>query len=678
MENEETKKLLNELLQKLLDRRLYKLEKKNKEEDSILKSINRESQKAILSIDECSHRVRKQIYLIRNKYVDDNRSRNSIKNEITKTIIDKNKSISNNMNNINTNLFANNTHDSNTNLKKFEALHQEKDEKIRIKKKRNTTLSPKTIKNMLLEEKMKTIQKSIKDLKAKFKSTKNLKKFQTQKSYLTVETTPKKKPKIKPIYTNSKRKTAKKSPGKIIKTLTNIRLSTNKNENTENKQKEDLHELSMNITGKEEDIRLAELKLDDNKNNESINEKKPLNKNFEEKKKSPIKEQQNIKEESLLINNLSTLNNEINVIINNNQVKEENNIKKLVEEENQNIQNNNIIKNNNENKDNNNLVNATKENKKTDALNNNNIDSIILSDDQKKNIDHLVGDSLINFTLIEPEAKNEENDENNKTIDLNISGLSDQLTLEEKFQSHLDDILIYLDNKDIFNLLLINKECFKSIMNFLISKTEIKIDIFEEEISSVIEENKNTINIDINNIKVKKFQFNANSSRAISLLNTVSESNFLKIKEEFLINKEINIIFSIFFIAEGKNEIITMDNAEKKWEFIYNFFKGHIEKQALGTFIENELNGKIFEVSVINSLYKYAYKYSNIISPNHFQKINKDIAILVFIIKDMLEHLGILTDTKLSPEKEITLIKSRLESNKEILEKLNEINNKIN
>ena len=289
MENEETKKLLNELLQKLLDRRLYKLEKKNKEEDSILKSINRESQKAILSIDECSHRVRKQIYLIRNKYVDDNRSRNSIKNEITKTIIDKNKSISNNMNNINTNLFANNTHDSNTNLKKFEALHQEKDEKIRIKKKRNTTLSPKTIKNMLLEEKMKTIQKSIKDLKAKFKSTKNLKKFQTQKSYLTVETTPKKKPKIKPIYTNSKRKTAKKSPGKIIKTLTNIRLSTNKNENTENKQKEDLHELSMNITGKEEDIRLAELKLDDNKNNESINEKKPLNKNFEEKKKITYK-----------------------------------------------------------------------------------------------------------------------------------------------------------------------------------------------------------------------------------------------------------------------------------------------------------------------------------------------------------------------------------------------------
>ena len=98
----------------------------------------------------------------------------------------------------------------------------------------------------------------------------------------------------------------------------------------------------------------------------------------------------------------------------------------------------------------------------------------------------------------------------------------------------------------------------------------------------------------------------------------------------------------------------------------------------MGTFIEKELNGKTFNENIINSLYKYAYKHSNIISPNHFQKINKDIAILVFIIKDMLEFLGILTDSKLNPEKEIILINSRLQSNKEILEKLNQINNKIN
>ena len=214
-------------------------------------------------------------------------------------------------------------------------------------------------------------------------------------------------------------------------------------------------------------------------------------------------------------------------------------------------------------------------------------------------------------------------------------------------------------------------------MNFLISKTEIKIDIFEEEISKLIEDNKNILNIDVNNIKNKIFEFNANSSRAISLLNTVSMNNFTKIKNEYLNNKEIIIIFDILFIAQGKLEIITMDNNEKKWEYIFNYFKDYISNQSMGSFIEKNLNKKIFDNNIINSLYKYANKYLNIISPNHFQKINKDIAILIFILKDLLEHLGMMTD-QVNPEKEIILINSRLQSNKETLEKLNEMNNKIN
>ena len=67
--NKETKKLLNDLLQKYLDRRINKLEKRSKEEESTLKFINKESQKSILVLEEYSHKVRKQIYLIRNKYL---------------------------------------------------------------------------------------------------------------------------------------------------------------------------------------------------------------------------------------------------------------------------------------------------------------------------------------------------------------------------------------------------------------------------------------------------------------------------------------------------------------------------------------------------------------------------------------------------------------------------------
>lgn len=693
---EQTKKLLNNILQKLLERRLNKLEKKNKEEESILKIINKESQKAILDLEECSHKVRKQIYLLKNKYVDERRrSENPLKNEKINNNREISKGRNNNVNNINTNLF--NTYGNDLNVKKSEISLHEKEEKLRGKKKRNITQSPKANKNLLYEEKMKSLQKSIKDVKEKFKSTKNIKK--PHKNFYIVETTPKK-TKPKTLHSNSKKKLSKKNSGKFSKTLINFRTnitSTNqiekkKSENETKKNK--LDELSTNAIGKsDEDLRLPELKLKNdkeiNKNNENIKSKKSLVSQNNEEIKSPNLDQFSIKDESLLVKNLGSLNNaensNSNNNLNNNIESKENNINSIsninidiANISNINLSKDNIILDDNNKKE---IINEKKSdeiNTNIDNIDNryskNNINNIILSNNNKNNIDYLKGDASINFTLIEPEVKNEEND---RTMDLNISGLSDQLTLEEKFQTHLDYVLRYVDNRDICTLLLVNKECFKTIMNFLISKTEIKIDILEEEIPKIIEENKNSLSIDINNIKIKKFEFNANSSRAISLLNTISIQNFLKIKNDFLNNKEIAIIFDILFIADGKNEIIRIDNLDKKWEYILNFFKEYIMKQSLGTFIENKFNGKIFENNVINSLYRYSCKYLNIISPNHFQKINKDIAIMVFIIKDMMEHLGILTNTNLNPEKELILMNSKLQSNKEILKKLNEMNNKI-
>ena len=100
------------------------------------------------------------------------------------------------------------------------------------------------------------------------------------------------------------------------------------------------------------------------------------------------------------------------------------------------------------------------------------------------------------------------------------------------------------------------------------------IDIFEEEISQIIEDNKNIQNLDVNNIKIKEFEFNSNYQTAIPFLNTISINKFEKIKDLYLTNKEINIIFDIYFIAEGKQDMIkNIENRENKWEGILNISK---------------------------------------------------------------------------------------------------------
>ena len=75
-------------------------------------------------------------------------------------------------------------------------------------------------------------------------------------------------------------------------------------------------------------------------------------------------------------------------------------------------------------------------------------------------------------------------------------------------------------------------------------------------------------------------------------------------------------------------------------------------------------------------MYKYSYRYINIISPNRFQRINKDFAIFVFVVKNILEHIGAL-EQNIKPEKEFVLYNARLKNNKEILEILNDYFDKI-
>ena len=68
------KKLLNNLLKKMLGYKLIKLEKRHAEESNSLKIMSKISQNIIISLDHYSHRVRKEIYKLRHRN-DENHSK---------------------------------------------------------------------------------------------------------------------------------------------------------------------------------------------------------------------------------------------------------------------------------------------------------------------------------------------------------------------------------------------------------------------------------------------------------------------------------------------------------------------------------------------------------------------------------------------------------------------------
>ena len=111
-------------------------------------------------------------------------------------------------------------------------------------------------------------------------------------------------------------------------------------------------------------------------------------------------------------------------------------------------------------------------------------------------------------------------------------------------------------------------------------------------------------------------------------------------------NKDIIFLFELFFISLGKKiDIIQFDTNDinikiKRWNYFCKYFNNN-ENINLKKIKEKDLFNKKIKNEIINSLYEWSYKNIDKIKPNHFQIINKDIAIFAYIIKNILDYFGI-------------------------------------
>ena len=728
--NNSTKEILSDLLKKMLEHKLSKLEKKYKEESNSLKGISKVSQNLILSLEYYSHKVRKEIYKIRHKNDEnnnkkkfqENNNKSILKEEKIESIIESKENIlENNINNISyINKMKRGSKSIDAKKAKELVLTPEINNKEKkVKKEKNDVfnrLASKSIGNFkkskmtitepsnqhilnsksknkkinISKKKMNNIQNKKNDIKEDTPSRPEKK--EKDKILLKLASTPKIKQKSLKKFSqvnldnintlDSISPTSRESNSKTLVNSGKIKKINSKNKLNKKLKKEEKKIFEGNIDNINDisvENKIKELKIE----NMIITDKDIKNENTDEEKKETINEKllideeklKNVNKDELLISTIKS--DKINEIENNDNNNNENIIKdfSLKESINTNIDTNLNIKkqsteinnsvnsfNQNNNVNNIKLVNSINKEKEKEDNQMSDLDNIILP---KRINNFLDNEKEINFSLINNSQNGNDNNEQdlNKTLDLNISGLSEHLSLEEKFVSHLDEITRYLDINDLCRLKLLNKECYTTIMNILISKTEITIDILEEEIEKLKESN---ININFDEVKINPFSFSSNSLRAVSLLNNSSGFNLINLENK--ISREIFIIFGIFFIAVGKKkEYFSFITKEQKINFISNYFKKDI---SLGNFIEKEIKGKIFDENIIANLYKYSYRYINIISPNRFQKINKDFAIFVFVVKNILEHIGVL-EQNINPQKEFLLYKARLKNNKEILEILN-------
>jgi len=654
--------ILNNLLKKLLDQKLTRLEKRHKIENKNITEISNSAQNLIMTLENTSNNVRKQIYskrqiLINNaaklpknmkipKITSGNKLTPKIQNKFPKLnqidIEDRSK--------------KNNTERNRDNAKSAKKRKNNKDENKYFNTISNNSNKTGRISNITRRP------------VSPFITSKEREEFNrtTYNKYNKNKKTP---IRVKKIEKNSDKNENKEQKNNInknndqidsTKKLNKEKPQTNinqKNINTINKLQSLNNYADNEILGKDEilnnnnknNINLKNITQGKENNKEIIPEKKEkcdfLKNLSKEILKDTIKIDDKLVEDSLLVKHDFNDNTKISIddLIRGPTFTEE-----IIDE---NLLKNDDIQNNKDK-----IKDDEKEKKKKELRNS----SIAIYNKLKRTkITFLEGEH--DFDLIFKDEKIEDIDlnmNNNNNKDLSLSIISEHT--EEKITT--DIILDYLEYKDIYNLMLVNKECF--------TKTEISIDILQEELNKLKDDNPD---INFENIQKKKINLSSNSLRAISLLNSSSGNNILKLTSNELNKKEIRLIYSLYFVATGKKSQIAILDDTKKMEFMQNYFKKNISKNSFGDFIQKELKDKIIEDKDIYSLFKISKNYLDNISPNYYQKINKNIAIFVFIIKDILEQFGIISSFNTKPDIEYILLNAKLQANKAILKELNQI-----
>ena len=258
--------------------------------------------------------------------------------------------------------------------------------------------------------------------------------------------------------------------------------------------------------------------------------------------------------------------------------------------------------------------------------------------------------------------------------------IKNNYTFDEKIEIMIEHLTKYLNKEDLLKIGLINKSCFKIIMYHLIVEKEYYIDEIKESLSSFKQKYSEKIEkIDNTNFNLK-LEFDDHTNRAISLLNSKSKVSYLNDISIDINNKYIILVFDLFFIALGfKKKILSFKNNNKlKWIFYKNYLLNN-NYESIGQVISNFAKDIVLDDEKINSLYEYSHNYLNVITPNFFKKTNNDIALFVFIVKNILEQVGITKDVnnKKYVIKLYKLYNVRINYNNSILQKLNKINDII-
>ena len=288
---------------------------------------------------------------------------------------------------------------------------------------------------------------------------------------------------------------------------------------------------------------------------------------------------------------------------------------------------------------------------------NNNKNKIKKEENNLKLIDIKVDDMK---EFIETEEKKSKPEEVEKKEDITIEEKEEiKEKKEEKkiccFEPLMDNnkliniISAFLDDSSQYNLFSCNKKLSKYLYEKLITNLELLKSNNNITSSSTIQDQINSLKLkytnEVLNEEPPKFSLSKGTIKAIELLN---EDNYNKIFNEKELNQPLNeilFVYRIFFQLLKVNNIYQIKDDKLFWmeasEYILKNNNG-----KTGEFFKDSINNFDFSIKNIYEVKKIVSGNEDKIKPTVFSKICSTTGLVIFLIKDSLEYIGVIHNIK--------------------------------
>ncbi len=213
----------------------------------------------------------------------------------------------------------------------------------------------------------------------------------------------------------------------------------------------------------------------------------------------------------------------------------------------------------------------------------------------------------------------------------------------------INKISSYLDDNSQFNFFSCNKQLIKYLYEKLMTSLEQLKFTNKLTFSSTIQDQINDLRLNYQNDQLNaetpQFTLSKGTVKAIEILNDENYNKIFKNIDLAPPLNEIILVYRIFFQLLNNNNIYKIKNDKLFWKEASEFILKHSNGKT-GEFFKDSTNNFDFSTKNIYKIKQIVNGNEDKIKPTVFSKVCATTGLVIFLIKDSLEYIGIIHNIK--------------------------------